>query len=266
MFDKFYYRLKNVFFDVPARNNLVVKDSDIFLVSYPRSGNTWLRFLLGTYMSGVKVDWLNIENIFPDIYRNTEKQLKRVPTPRLIKSHHPYDSRYKKVIYIVRDPRDVLISYYNWHLKFNYFEDNNENFNIFFEKFLRGDIRDFKSWSKNVESWLIASERDPKSISIFKYEDLKSDSRQGLIRILNFLEVEIFENEIEASLNWTSLANMRKLEEVQSEKSELLNGTNSTRRFVGLGGENNWENRLSSEQLYRLNTIFKEMMLRFEYV
>ena len=133
MLNKLYYNFKRMLKEIPARNYLKVLDSDIFLVSYPRSGNTWLRFVLGTYISGENVDWINLEYIFPDIYKCSEDFLSKLQSPRYIKSHHPYDSRYNKIVYVVRDPRDVLVSYYFWHVKFGYFEDTRHSFNVFFE-------------------------------------------------------------------------------------------------------------------------------------
>ena len=54
-----------------------------------------------------------MEYIIPDIYKNTEKDLKVIKRPRVLKSHEYYDPRQKKLIYLVRDPRDVVISYYH---------------------------------------------------------------------------------------------------------------------------------------------------------
>ena len=110
-------KIKQIIKGKPARNNLTIFDDDIFLVSYPRSGNTWIRFLLGTLITEKKIDWENMELGIPDIYRNTNKKLLKYNRPRFIKSHHSFDERYSKVVYLVRDVRDVIISYYNFYLK-----------------------------------------------------------------------------------------------------------------------------------------------------
>lgn len=96
-----------------------VRDDDIFLVSYPKSGNTWLRFLVANYFVGdqLTVDLRNIEIIVPDIYVHNIYYFEKLKGPRIIKSHELFDPRYGKTIYIVRDPRDVALSYWHFQIK-----------------------------------------------------------------------------------------------------------------------------------------------------
>src|ERR1019366_2584136 len=93
--------------DVAGRAVQVLPD-DIFLVSYPKSGNTWTRFLLGNLLNPDEgITFANVERKVPDIYAESKRTLKKAPRPRLIKSHECFDPRYRRVIYIVRDPRDL---------------------------------------------------------------------------------------------------------------------------------------------------------------
>jgi hypothetical protein len=65
---------------------------DMFLVSYPKSGNTWTRFLLGNLMNPDEgITFANVESKVPDIYAKSRKALKKLPHPRLIKSHECFD-------------------------------------------------------------------------------------------------------------------------------------------------------------------------------
>lgn len=265
MLNKLYYNIKRVLFEIPARNNLIVRKSDIFLVSYPRSGNTWLRFVLGTYISDKKVDWLNLERIFPDMYRCSEKFLNSLPNPRYIKSHHPYDKRFNKVIYVVRDPRDVVISYYYWNVKFNNFEDTQENFDEFFEDFVTGRIRDFGTWSHNVESWINKCSANGEKFFLLRYEDLKTNTREIIVDILTFLGEPISVKRLDKVLEWTSMSNMKALEVAQRDKSDLLETTNKSYNFVGSGDSGKVRKKLSRIQLNRLNNNFKETMIKFGY-
>src|SRR5262250_161756 len=101
-----------------AGRTLAVRPDDVFLVSYPRSGNTWTRFLVANLLHPHEpATFANIERMVPDIYVNSQVALLRVPHPRVLKSHEPFDPRYKKVVYIVRDPRDVAVSMYHWEIK-----------------------------------------------------------------------------------------------------------------------------------------------------
>src|SRR5271169_1412716 len=92
--------------DVAGRN-LAVRPDDTFIVSYPRSGNTWTRFLLANLLHpDVTVNFTTIEKLIPDVEAQSSRYMKRLPSPRVIKSHQYFDHRYRKVLYVVRDPRD----------------------------------------------------------------------------------------------------------------------------------------------------------------
>src|SRR5467141_466425 len=96
----------------PAHSLLILPD-DVFLVSYPKSGNTWTRFLVANLVYPEKnPDFSNINELIPDPEAMHKRDLERAARPRLIKSHQYFDPRYPKVIYIVRDPRDVVLSEY----------------------------------------------------------------------------------------------------------------------------------------------------------
>src|SRR6476646_4264045 len=104
--------------DIADRNVAVYAD-DTFVVSYPRSGNTWTRFLIANLLHpDLNVSFTNIEKLIPDTSSQSNRALKRTPRPRIIKTHEYFDHRYPKVIYIVRDPRDVVLSYYDFQRKY----------------------------------------------------------------------------------------------------------------------------------------------------
>src|SRR5438874_11935634 len=102
---------------VNAGRAATVYPDDVFLVSYPKSGNTWVRFLIANLISDIPVTFLNIEQRIPSIYILPDRALRAMPKPRVLKSHECFVPRYRNVIYIVRDPRDVAVSYYHYNLK-----------------------------------------------------------------------------------------------------------------------------------------------------
>ena len=116
IFNKFSHPKKKLF------NYLELNENDVFLVSYPRSGNTWVRVILSYILYPErKIESLSeLDSLIPDIHRSIPKL--RYSNPRVIKSHQSYDSRhghqnpnlYKKIIYIVRNPYDSLKSYYSF--------------------------------------------------------------------------------------------------------------------------------------------------------
>ena len=74
-----------------AGRNVAVFSDDLFIVSYPRSGSTWLRFLIGSLIREGPVTIQNIEQVIPDIHVNSSRFLISIPRPRLMKSHEYFD-------------------------------------------------------------------------------------------------------------------------------------------------------------------------------
>src|ERR1700751_2174698 len=94
-----------------AGRNFAVYPDDTFVVSYPRSGNTWTRFLIANLLHPEEpATFLNIGRLVPDAEVQSSRYMRSIPSPRVIKSHTYFDPRYPRVIYIVRDPRDVAPS------------------------------------------------------------------------------------------------------------------------------------------------------------
>src|SRR5467141_4482966 len=85
-----------------AGRTLAVRPDDTFVVSYPRSGNTWTRFLIANLLHpNQNVSFTNIEKLIPDTASQSNRALKATPRPRIIKTHQYFDHRYGKIIYIV---------------------------------------------------------------------------------------------------------------------------------------------------------------------
>ena len=101
----------------PGRYFEVFED-DAFIVSFPKSGNTWTRFLIANLLHPEQpADFSNIDRLIPESEGLTRNELNRVPRPRIMKSHEYFDPRFRKVIYIVRDPRDVAVSQFQYYRK-----------------------------------------------------------------------------------------------------------------------------------------------------
>ncbi|MGL5082745.1 MAG: sulfotransferase domain-containing protein [Microcoleaceae cyanobacterium] len=153
-------------------NQSLFKSTDVFLVSYPRSGNTWVRLLLSDVLLQLHgVETRTGGNIIPDPYKqNVESWDKdnRIQLPfRIIKSHEPYTSFYKKVIYIFRNPLDCLVSLYYYHLRYDWFREEM----LELDKFC---IDRVGSWCQHVNIYMEAKERDPSDIIFVSYEKLHS--------------------------------------------------------------------------------------------
>ena len=107
----------------PGRNLEVFPD-DVFIVSYPKSGNTWTRFLIANLVySDKSPDFRNINELIPDPEALSKRHLAKVSRPRIIKTHQYFHPSYRKIIFVVRDPRDVAVSLYYFQKKSRVYAD-----------------------------------------------------------------------------------------------------------------------------------------------
>jgi len=181
---------------VPAGRRLNVFPDDIFLVSYPRSGNTWTRFLIGNLIHPEDpVTFANIESRIPEIHLFADRVLGRLPRPRILKSHEYFDHRYKRVIYIVRDPRDVATSMYHYCIKRRDIPDAYP-IEQFVPRFVNGGfLEDFGTWYEHVSSWVATRQNQPGFVFL-RYEAMLADPEGELAKAARLLGVNATASEI----------------------------------------------------------------------
>src|SRR3954465_10432280 len=129
--------------------------ADVFTASYPRSGSTWLRFILVELLVGQSSGFKNVNQLSPDVGEHFSANALLPGAGRLIKTHELYLDSYEKAIYLVRDPRDVAISEYAYQKALGV---RSGNFEHFLNDFLRKGVNPFGLWTKHVNSWLEAAE------------------------------------------------------------------------------------------------------------
>ena len=196
----------------PPGRAVMVRPDDSFVVSYPRSGNTWLRFLLANVLSPKeRVDFEAIERRIPDLYVVREREIEARSDPRIFKSHEYLDPRYPRVVYIHRDPRDVALSYYYYHLKIGAIPDSHP-MDQFVANFVAGDLDPYGSWSEHVGGWLGARGQDTRFL-LLSYEDLLADTVSELGRVCEFLGLAACVDTLRDAVAKSSAESMRRAEE-----------------------------------------------------
>jgi Sulfotransferase domain len=129
--------------------HLKVRTEDSFVACYPRSGNTWLRFMLYEVLTGETADFPRVRAAMPHVnpYSNTQPILST--GGRLFLMHEQNGKSYRDAtcIYVVRDVRDVVASEYRrQRMNASY----RWNFDRFLDDFLRGRLHRFGSWTAHV--------------------------------------------------------------------------------------------------------------------
>ena len=140
-------------------NKSLFKSKDIFLASFPRSGNTWMRLLLSDLILQMQGFSTNTGgNIIPDVYKvnieqwNQDDRISQLDF-RIIKTHEYYEECYKKIIYLFRNPADSLCSFYYYKLdRIQKFIDNKQK-NSGRKKTTKRVYRKFKKQKNIIEKF-----------------------------------------------------------------------------------------------------------------
>jgi hypothetical protein len=249
----------------PGRDLDVLPD-DVFLVSYPKSGNTWTRFLVANLVHPEKqVDFANINELTPDPEALTKRDLAQKPRPRIIKSHQYFDPRYRRVIYIVRDPRDVVLSAYHFDIKRQAIAENH-SLEMYVTDFVRGKTdHEYGTWAENVASWLYVRGSDP-GFLLVRYERLQSHGIQELTRIAQFLNIPSDSQRLTLALEQSSAKRMRELEQKQAHLWSSTKETRKDKSFVRAAKAGGWKTELPESCVAEMESNWGGLMKDLGYI
>lgn len=249
-----------------AGRNLAVYPDDTFIVSYPRSGNTWTRFLVANLVHPEQpVTFANIERLIPDCEAQSSRYVKRVARPRIIKSHEYFDPRYKKVIYIVRDPRDVALSYYDFSRKYRQIEDRYP-LTRFVSDFVAGRLSsaDWGTWGENVSSWAHTRNGQP-GFLLLRYEDMLSNTESELAKAAHFLGIESTPDRLAAAVERSSADRMRNLEAAQGNQWVSTKNKRSDIPFVRTAASGLWKEKLPAGSIAEIESAWGPLLSSLGY-
>jgi Sulfotransferase domain len=247
-----------------AGRDVTVFDDDVFITSYPRSGNTWFRFLVANLKTGGMAGFSNLESLVPDVYQNSDAVLRRAPRPRILKSHEAFDGRYPRVIYLIRDPRDVAVSYYHFLIKWRLIDDG-YSIERYVSRFVAGDVP-FGSWGDHAESWMSLRPAGMPFVLI-RYEDLLADPVRELVRGAELLGVDrgaaaLFERAVALS----SADRMRELEKREFRQWATTRHSRDDKEFVRGARHGTWLKELPADEAERIAERWQPLMRGFGYL
>ena len=276
----------------------------IWIASYPKSGNTWVRTFLSNILytnDGIN-DFTKLEKIsqFPnrnhfkkfvkdfqkisEIYSNwkdVQDYINLDNRIKLFKTHHVNckienysftdNSNSLGVIYIVRDPRTVLVSLKN-HFMLNDFDEAKKfilneknwvgfNFDENNKNLLSKVPTLISSWRVNYLSW----KNKVQNYLFIKYEDLLANPNEQFYRITEYLEklmkCKFDKSKIDNAIKSTSFDELQKL-----EKKGYFNEYDKETKFFNLGPKNDWKTMLNDEIVNEINLKFKSEMIELGYL
>tara|TARA_S200000501_G_C20848764_1_gene754780 strand:+ start:1851 stop:2693 length:843 start_codon:yes stop_codon:yes gene_type:complete len=278
----------------------------IWIASYPKSGNTWVRSIISSLIyssSGIfnfnllknikqfpnKVHFENLTDKFQDVQElkkfwvaaqeriNLDKKIK------FFKTHHlnckiqeyPFTNRDNTLatIYIVRDPRNLVNSFTNHYTV----DKDTAKEQIISPKFVTGAVYKqnkqnnvftiLGSWKDHYNSWTKKND----NLLLLKYEDLLLDPNKEINKIIkfikNYLSFDYDDDKITNIINSTSFESMQKMEIENGFHEAVQNKIDKNKvNFFNLGKNNNWEKYLEKSDIEYLVNKLGSEMEELEYI
>lgn len=237
-------------------------EEDIFIVSYPKSGTTWVQMILYQLTSDGSMNIPHIDLVSPHFEETlflSGQRINDLKSPRRLKSHLPYASIPKgpgRYIYVLRDGRDVAVSYFH-QLSRQY-----QSFESFFEDFVHGKVP-YGSWFSHVAKWLCngAGLR----LHIVRFEHLITDLAAGVREIAGFCGICTDEQILERTVRNCTFDSMRRYE------PQFSLSTRDHARFadrprmmdeplmIRKGQMGAWHEYFTSEMLTKYRDVFRRL-------
>lgn len=250
-----YKKLKSFGFE--QLNNFT--EDDVFIIGYPKSGNTLLQSLIAHLVFGVRIDApiSLINNCVTEYYNNPFYF--RNNNRHFFKSHELPKPEYKKVIYIVRDGRDAIRSYY-------YMMKNMGKECSIKKLYENGGEIFVGNWVNHVKKW--TTNEFNANILYIRYEDLITNKKSIIIEICNFLNIDRNDQEIDQVIEATSLENMKKMEKSYGwDKIKTIQDWKEGGNFVREGSQKGYLIDIDIEKntIDKFNNLSVEMLKKYGY-
>ncbi len=230
---------------------------DTFLVSYPKSGNTWLRFLLACLQyPEADINFHTISAYVPagaDSANSAWQEGVHCKRPRFIKEHARFQPAFPRVIYLVRDGRAAYISYY----KFLF--DRLPPGTTLAQFIAKKDLK-FGDWSQHVNSWCKADLPSERFLLI-KYEDMLHNPMSVLQHIANFTGQIWTQPAIRQAIERSSFKQMRQIEkETGFPEQNVFSG-----QFIRRGKADGWQKKFTPVETAVFKQYHNHTLLRLGY-
>ncbi|XP_036400421.1 sulfotransferase family 5A, member 1 [Megalops cyprinoides] len=243
------------------------QDSDTLIVTYPKSGTTWMQEALTLVFSKgdstlahsmpnwARAPWLE-QYYCPEVLRASRG-------PRIITTHLPYhllapalQGSKAKVIYVARNPKDVAVSYYHFHKMANFLPEPG-SFGEFLSEFLSGTVH-YGSWFDHVKGW--TSQARNLNFFYITYEEMWQELRGSLERLSTFLQCPLVAAELTSAQQHCTFSSMKENSMVNYTliPEEIMDHTKG--QFMRKGKIGDWRNTFTEEQNRNFDEVFKAEM------
>lgn len=224
------------------------------LVSYPKCGRTWLRYLLANYI----VDAYDT-SMESRLYRMASDRFPSIMAThdgKMVTSVTASKTRYegRKVIFLVRDPRDVLVSHYH-HKK-----DRNNSFDEGLASFAHHPTLGIENIIEYLNKWY-EEQSVPEDFLLVRYEDMKEDIERDARRVLSFLGEDVDDDALQDAIEASRFSNMKQAEEEGgAELSGLSSSDDGDGRKVRKGVKHGYVDEMDESTLTYVDDCVRESL------
>ncbi|XP_063773273.1 amine sulfotransferase-like [Pseudophryne corroboree] len=277
--DSYLYRYKGFCFIkelmpkefIDSLQDFKIRDDDVFLITFPKSGTIWMQQILSLICSeghrngteqidtSERIPWFDSSMGKVHVNHDHESQ----PSPRLFTSHLAYlfvpqglRNKKAKVIYVMRNPKDVMKSFYHFEA-IPIYTQKSPDFAHFFEKFLAGDVF-AGSWFDHVHEW--NTHKDDFNILFVKYEDMIKDIKSVVKQICKFLGKELDDESLDIVAKRATFNNMQMDPRANKENESQDIFNLKMGKFMRKGTIGDWKNIFTVAQSEAFDKIFQEKM------
>ena len=204
---------------------------DLFLVSYPKSGNTWVRFFFANLLKQHSSEIINFHNVHDHCpeWESHSEYIRKLSSPRILKSHQKFHPSLPRVIYLVRDARDVYVSYYHYL---------NLSRECSFKEYLENYDFPYGRWSEHVSSWIVGKGKDQNNFKVVRYEDLLAEPLSVFSDVVQFANLDVQPSRIQEAVQSSSFESMQSLEKRYGRK---YSNAGAEVTFVRKGASGQWQ-------------------------
>jgi hypothetical protein len=258
------------------------RPTDIFLASYPKFGTTWLKALaFATLKRSTHPPWDEDHPLhrgsphdivkFLEIEFNTRDEFEALTSPRVLSTHLPYsllpssitgECSGCRIVYICREPKDALVSYWLFTRKTApTWGVDAQSFTIqeALELFCEGRCPDGPLWQHVLQYWE-ESVRRPDKVLFLRYEEMLHEPEAHVKKLAKFMGCEFSEEEEEGGVVGAimELCSLGKLRDREVNRNGSTSWGFKNESFFRKGVVGDWSNHLTPEMAQRLDKVVED--------
>ncbi|XP_033736239.1 sulfotransferase family cytosolic 1B member 1-like [Pecten maximus] len=257
-----FLQLKNHEEELRSMPDWKARDDDVMICTYPKSGTHWLWEIV-SMMVRKKAERIKTVKETAMMEIMAKETHDNIPSPRVLNTHVYFEylpkdfaERKCKIIYALRNPKDVAVSFFNHHSKIREYEFSG-TWEDYVQRYIKGDL-DYGTWFDYTLKWeKFMTDNQDYPIFVTTFEDMKEDSLREVTRIAKFLGVDCDQTFLQEVNDLCHFDRMKK-EKNALEQADGWKGDEPGMYRKGEVGD--WKNWFTVAQSEQFDIVYQEKM------